>query len=75
MAQTPLHNQTSRDSNDEENYMYVDKVRQLLGEGIYTVNCTDSRGQTPLHCACTGGHLKIVGMLIAEFRMKMVTQH
>ena len=92
MAQTPLHNQSSRDSNGEENYMSssedlftplhsaarsgdVDKVRQLLGEGMYTVNCTDSRGQTPLHCACMGGHLEIVGMLIAEFKADMTIQN
>ena len=90
MAQTPLHNQSSRDAN-EENYRSssedlftplhsaarsgdVDKVRQLLGKGIYSVNCTDSRGQTPLHCACTGGHLEIVGMLISEFKADMTIQ-
>ena len=52
----------------------VAKVRQLLGEGEYTVNCINSRGYTPLHYACLRGHLDTAGMLISEFQADMTIQ-
>ena len=90
MGQAPLKNKSRGHSNEENYISTgeglftplhsaarsgdVDKVRQLLGKGIYTVNCIDSRGQTPLHCACMGGHLEIVRMLISEFKADMTIQ-
>ena len=45
----------------------VDEVRRLLERDRYLVNCTGSKGLTPLHCACWEGNLEMVRMLISEF--------
>ena len=50
----------------------LDKARKILVTGKYNVNNT--RGiyrDTPLHCACRGGHLDMVRMLISEFKADM----
>ena len=48
----------------------VGEVRETLAleSGRYDVNGTDSEGWTPLHYACSEGHLGMVRMLIAEFK-------
>ena len=46
--------------------MYI--VRMLIAEFKADVNCTDCDKCTPLHHACSKGHLDIVRMLIAEFK-------
>ena len=56
---TPLH--LAAESGD------VDKVRELMQNGEYNVNCTDSNGETPLHYACAKGHLDMVKALISDF--------
>ena len=56
---TPLH--LAAKSGD-----YYD-VKRCLESNRYHVDCTDSNGQTPLHYACTAGHLDIVMVLIDEF--------
>ena len=45
----------------------VNKVRELLQSGEYSVNCSDSNGRTPLHYACAKGHLDVVKVLISDF--------
>ena len=48
----------------------LDKARELLETGKYYVNIT-TYGTTLLHCACGGGHLDMVRMLISEFKADM----
>ena len=45
----------------------VDKVRELLQQGKYDVNCTDYLGRSPLYYACKEGHLNVVRALVLEF--------
>ena len=66
-AATPLHDAAR--SGD------VDKVRELLEQDKYDVNCTNSVGWTPLHCACHQGHLDMVKMLISEFNSDITIQN
>ena len=65
MSLYPLHG--AAESGD------LDKARVLLETGSkYKVNNT--RGyyrETPLHCACSRGHLDMVRMLISEFKADM----
>ena len=50
----------------------LDKARKLLETGKYDVNNTGTYyGDTPLLCACRGGHLDMVRMLISEFKADM----
>ena len=52
----------------------LDKARKLLETGEYDVNSRDYGAydrETPLHCACRGGHLDMVRMLISEFKVDM----
>ena len=52
----------------------LDKARELLETGEYNVNSRDYGAydrETPLHCACRGGHLDMVRMLISEFKADM----
>ena len=52
----------------------LDKARELLETGEYDVNSRDYGAydrETPLHCACRGGHLDVVRMLISEFKADM----
>ena len=56
---TPLH--LALESGD------VDKVRELLEQGKYSVNYTDSIGLTPLHYASIHGHLDVIRTLILEY--------
>nr|AOG62264.1 ankyrin repeat protein [uncultured organism] len=58
---TPLH--SAAESGD------VDQVRELLQQGKYAVNCTDSKGHTPLHYASAMGCLAAVEVLMSEFRV------
>ena len=47
----------------------VDKVRKLLGSGIYSVSCVvRGGGETPLHKAAERGHLDVVRVLVSEFK-------
>ena len=43
------------------------KVRELLEQGRYDVNCVDSLGRTPLHVAASWRYLGVVKVLISEF--------
>ena len=52
----------------------LDKARELLETGKYNVNSRDYGvydRDTPLHCACRGGNLDMVRMLISEFKADM----
>ena len=61
MSRTPLHK--AAESGD------LDKARKLLETGKYNVNNTRPYyRETPLDCACCGGHLDMVRMLISEFK-------
>ena len=48
----------------------VDKVRELLQQGKYHVDCTDDwwTRRTPMHYACEKGHLTVVRVLLSEFK-------
>ena len=47
----------------------ADKVRRLLQQGKYSVNCKDTVFKsTPLHYACEYGHLAVVRVLVSEFK-------
>ena len=46
----------------------VDRARELLKHGRYSVYCKDEYQWTPLHEACRGGHVNMVRMLISEFQ-------
>ena len=52
----------------------VDKIRELLQQGKYAVNCTDSTGKTPLHYACTKGCMSVVRVLVSEFKVDQSIQ-
>ena len=61
---TPLHD--AAESGD------LNKARELLETGKYNVNNIGGIcKETPLHCACRGGHLDMVRMLISEFKAGM----
>ena len=53
---------------------YVDKARELLKHGRYDVNCRGIAGWTPLHGACTCGHVDMVRMLISKFHADTTLQ-
>ena len=57
---TPLHG--AAESGD------VDKVRELLENSKFGVNCVGEDGWTPLHEAASRGHLGVVTMLVSEFK-------
>ena len=71
MATFPLHEAAK--SGD------VEKVRELLEQGKYDVNSADADGATPLHCACSEGHLDLVRVLVSDYRadarMQNVDKH
>ena len=46
----------------------VDKVRKLLEQGRYDVNCVTSDGTTLLHIAAVWGRLGVVRVLVSEFK-------
>ena len=52
----------------------VDKVKELLEHGKYSVNSTDSLGRSPLYHACVGGHLNVVRVLVSEYKADMTIQ-
>ena len=52
----------------------VDKVRELLEHGKYSVNSTDSRGRSPLYYACANGHLNVVRVLVSGHKADMTIQ-
>ena len=52
----------------------VEKVREIMGFGKCTVNCSDSFEWTPLHWACHKGYLDVVRVLISEFKADMSIQ-
>ena len=64
MSRYPLHDAAK--SGD------LDKARELLETGKYSINTTWGRWkETPLHYACHRGHLDMVRMLISEFKTDM----
>ena len=55
---TPLHDAAQSDN--------VEGIRDLLKSGECKVNCTDSKGNTPLHYACAKGHLGTIWALLSN---------